>query len=190
MGLFQSAEKKEMQKRLLVKQSIKNLEKYIAGLNKQYNTYLELAKLSKMKGAEGQFKLVTSALRAVINQRQKAEEMLLNIQITSQMRDLTKMTKGFLTTMNTISKDMIKTTKSMDFENVINNLSTAMNNVEIATEKLDTLLESSSDSYASLADSSNITDDEIKKMIDLEIAHQESNINAQIDEKVNELEKK
>lgn len=190
MGLFQSAEKKEMQRRLLIKQTMKSIEKYIAGLNKQYESYLEIAKVAKMKGADQQFKLAVSAIRTVTSQKQKAEEMLLNIQITSQMRDLTKMTKGFLTTMNTMSKDMIKTTKSMDFDNVTKNFETALDNVEVATDRLDTLLDSSNDSYASIADNSKISNDEIAKMIDLEIAHQESVLNSNIDAKVEKLNNK
>lgn len=190
MGLFQSAEKKEMQRRLLIKQTMKSIEKYIAGLNKQYENYVEIAKVAKMKGADQQFKLAVSAIRTVTSQKQKAEEMLLNIQITSQMRDLTKMTKGFLTTMNTMSKDMIKTTKSMDFDNVTKNFETALDNVEVATDRLDTLLDSSNDSYASIADNSKISNDEIAKMIDLEIAHQESVLNSNIDAKVEKLNNK
>ena len=190
MGLFQSAEKKEMQRRLLIKQTMKSIEKYIAGLNKQYESYVEIAKVAKMKGADQQFKLAVSAIRTVTSQKQKAEEMLLNIQITSQMRDLTKMTKGFLTTMNTMSKDMIKTTKSMDFDNVTKNFETALENVEVATDRLDTLLDSSNDSYASIADNSKISNDEIAKMIDLEIAHQESVLNSNIDAKVEKLNNK
>ncbi len=190
MGLFQSAEKKEMQRRLLIKQTMKSIEKYIAGLNKQYESYVEIAKVAKMKGADQQFKLAVSAIRTVTSQKQKAEEMLLNIQITSQMRDLTKMTKGFLTTMNTMSKDMIKTTKSMDFDNVTKNFETALDNVEVATDRLDTLLDSSNDSYASIADNSKISNDEIAKMIDLEIAHQESVLNSNIDAKVEKLNNK
>lgn len=190
MALFQSAEKKEMQRRLLIKQTMKSIEKYIAGLNKQYESYVEIAKVAKMKGADQQFKLAVSAIRTVTSQKQKAEEMLLNIQITSQMRDLTKMTKGFLTTMNTMSKDMIKTTKSMDFDNVTKNFETALDNVEVATDRLDTLLDSSNDSYASIADNSKISNDEIAKMIDLEIAHQESVLNSNIDAKVEKLNNK
>lgn len=190
MGLFQSAEKKEMQRRLLIKQTMKSIEKYIAGLNKQYENYVEIAKVAKMKGADQQFKLAVSAIRTVTSQKQKAEEMLLNIQITSQMRDLTKMTKGFLTTMNTMSKDMIKTTKSMDFDNVTKNFETALDNVEVATDRLDTLLDSSNDSYASIADNSKISNDEIAKMIDLEIAHQESVLNSNIDAKMEKLNNK
>lgn len=190
MGLFQSAEKKEMQRRLLIKQTMKSIEKYIVGLNKQYESYVEIAKVAKMKGADQQFKLAVSAIRTVTSQKQKAEEMLLNIQITSQMRDLTKMTKGFLTTMNTMSKDMIKTTKSMDFDNVTKNFETALDNVEVATDRLDTLLDSSNDSYASIADNSKISNDEIAKMIDLEIAHQESVLNSNIDAKVEKLNNK
>lgn len=190
MGLFQSAEKKEMQRRLLIKQTMKSIEKYIAGLNKQYESYVEIAKVAKMKGADQQFKLAVSAIRTVTSQKQKAEEMLLNIQITSQMRDLTKMTKGFLTTMNTMSKDMIKTTKSMDFDNVTKNFETALDNVEVATDRLDTLLDSSNDSYVSIADNSKISNDEIAKMIDLEIAHQESVLNSNIDAKMEKLNNK
>lgn len=190
MGLFQNAEKKEMQRRLLIKQTMKSIEKYIAGLNKQYESYVEIAKVAKMKGADQQFKLAVSAIRTVTSQKQKAEEMLLNIQITSQMRDLTKMTKGFLTTMNTMSKDMIKTTKSMDFDNVTKNFETALDNVEVATDRLDTLLDSSNDSYASIADNSKISNDEIAKMIDLEIAHQESVLNSNIDAKMEKLNNK
>lgn len=190
MSLFKSSEKKDMQRRVLIKQSIRNLEKYISKLSVQYDKYLEIAKTAKMKGIQSQLKLAIYGIKNVLAQKKKAEEMLLNIQLVSQSNDLIKITKTFLTSMNTISKDMIKTTKDMDFESITKNFQTAMDNAEIATDKLDDLLETSSDSFDSISQhSSNMDDDEILKMLDLEIAHQDSVNSSDIDKKLDEITK-
>lgn len=190
MSLFKNSEKKDMQRRVLIKQSIRNLEKYISKLSVQYDKYLEIAKTAKMKGIQSQLKLAIYGIKNVLAQKKKAEEMLLNIQLVSQSNDLIKMTKTFLTSMNTISKDMIKTTKDMDFESITKNFQTAMDNAEIATDKLDDLLETSSDSFDSISQhSSDMNDDEILKMLDLEIAHQDSASGSDIDKKLDEITK-
>ncbi len=190
MSLFKNSEKKDMQRRVLIKQSIRNLEKYISKLSVQYDKYLEIAKTAKIKGIQSQLKLAIYGIKGVLSQKKKAEEMLLNIQLVSQSNDLIKITKTFLTSMNTISKDMIKTTKDMDFESITRNFQTAMDNAEVATEKLDGLLETSSDSFDSISQqSSTVSDDEIMKMLDLEIAHQDSASGSDIDKKLDEITK-
>jgi hypothetical protein len=120
-------------------------------------------------------------------QKKKADEMSLNIELASQMRDLTKMTASFLGAMQSISKDMIKTTKSMDFLNVEKEFGTAMNDVEMSTEKLDVLLDTSTSSYDSMFSGSQSKD--IEKMVSEESKSEESSLDKDIDSKIDEIKK-
>lgn len=138
---------KEMKRKMAIRKTLTSIRKYIETLTAQQDRYLELAKTAKMKGANSQYALALNGLKACMVQKKKAEEMMLNIEIASQMRDLTQMTSSFLGTLQMVSKDMVKTTKSMDFAKVIGDFETAMGNVENSTQQLDVLLDSSSASY-------------------------------------------
>ncbi len=178
--------KKDMQRRLLIKQTLSSIRKYIDNLNGQQEKYIDLAKQAKLKGATSQYNLALSGLKACMIQIKKAEEMALNIELASQMRDLTLMQSSFLGVMQTISKDMVKTTKSMDFEKVTQSFETAMNNVEATTDKLDVLLDSSNSSYNSMFSGSG---KDLESLIDTETAGVESGLDADIDAKINEIKR-
>ena len=177
---------KEMKRKMEIRQTLTGINKYVNNLIAQQDKYQQLAKKAKEKGATSQYNLALNGLKACMVQRKKAEEMMLNIQLASQMRDLTQMTATFLTTLQTISKDMIKTTKAMDFAKVITNFDTAIGNVENSTEQLDVLLDSSSSSYESLFSGSD--DKELNKLID-ENSNDENEINLELDKKIEEAEK-
>ena len=96
MGLFKSKQEKDIEKRLLIKKTIANMNKYINQLEEQKKKYIESAKKAKQIGSETQYNLSVSGLKTAVAQQKRAQEMLLNFELTSQMKDLTAMTGSFL----------------------------------------------------------------------------------------------
>ena len=107
--------KKEIKKKMLIKQTVNAMNKQIQKLEEQKKVYIEAGKQAKQKGLAAQYNLALSGLRMTIAQQKRVYEMKLNFEITSQMKDMSAMTAEFLKGMGSLSKDMMKLTKEKDF---------------------------------------------------------------------------
>ncbi|MEG1510153.1 MAG: hypothetical protein RR454_06875 [Clostridia bacterium] len=190
MGLFKSKAEKEMNQRLLIKKTMNQIQKHIKELEAQKLENIDIAKQAKLKGSTSQYNLAISGLKMTMTQQKKAEEMLLNFRLVSQMRDLTKMTAGFLDGMSMLSKEMTKTTKNMDFVKVQKEFETAMMGVEDSSEKLDLMLDGSESMYSGIASNgSAISDQEIDNLVTAQASAEEASVDQEIEKKMAEIEK-
>lgn len=191
MGLFKSKRDKEIEKKLLIKKTMANLNKYVAGLEEQKLKYIKAAKKAKQISSDSQYSLAVSGLKTAYAQQKRAQEMLLNFELTSQMKDLTSMTSIFLKGMSTLSKDMAKITSNNDFIKVQQQFEKAMTGVEDTSDKLDMFLEVSDTSFENIAskDEKDFDEKEFEKMIDAELSEEENRIDIEIDKKLKSLKK-
>lgn len=190
MGLFKSKRQKEMEKKMLVRRTMKNIQKYISDLQVQKQKAIEAAKQAKIQGSSQQYSLAVSALKTAMGQEKKAQEMLLNFEITLQMRDLTSMTSSFLKGMSVMSVEMKKITGDMNFAKVQKQFEDAMMGVEETTENIDMMLDNTDSSFSSIASgNSNISDAEIEKLINFQAGESQMQMDNDIDSKLSELSK-
>ena len=190
MGLFKSKRQKEMEKKMLVRRTMKNIQKYISDLQIQKQKAIEAAKQAKIQGSAQQYSLAVSALKTAMGQEKKAQEMLLNFEITLQMRDLTSMTSSFLKGMSVMSVEMKKITGDMNFAKVQKQFEDAMMGVEETTENIDMMLDNTDSSFSSIASgNSNISDAEIEKLINFQAGESQMQMDNDIDSKLSELSK-
>ena len=165
MKLFKSKAEKEQERRLLVKRSMKELEKRIAKLNQQEQVYINAAKIAMREGLPEQIKLAKEALKMTVSERKRTYKMLLNAQIISQMKDMSAMTSEFLKAIQIISKD-IAGSANADMNKLWAELKLAMDRVGEQTETLNDMLEESQDELTGFSSSSQLaSDDEIDKLI-------------------------
>lgn len=165
MGLFKTKAEKEQQRRMLVKQSMKELEKRIRKLKEQEGVYIRAAKVAQEENLPQQIKLAKDGLKLTISERKRTLQMLLNAQIIAQMRDMSAMTGEFLKAVHNISKS-IAGTSSQDVNKISAELKIAMGKVENQTENLADMLEDSQDDLSDSAEGmSAISDDEIDQLI-------------------------
>ncbi len=165
MKLFKSKAEKEQERRLLVKRSMKELEKRIAKLNQQEQVYINAAKIAMREGLPEQIKLAKEALKMTVSERKRTYKMLLNAQIISQMKDMSAMTSEFLKAIQIISKD-IAGSANADMNKLSAELKLAMDRVGEQTETLNDMLEESQDELTGFSSSSQLaSDDEIDKLI-------------------------
>ena len=190
MGLFKSKRQKEMDRKMLIRRTMKSIQKYITQLQVQKNKAIESAKQAKIQGSQQQYSLAVSALRTAMGQEKKAQEMLLNFEITLQMRDLTSMTSSFLKGMSVMSVEMKKITGDMNFTKVQKQFEDAMLGVEETTENIDMMLDNTDSSFSSIAtSSSNVSDEEIEKLINFQASESQIQMDTDIDSKLSELSK-
>lgn len=141
--------KKEIEKRMLIKKTIGTMAKQIQKLEEQKKIYIEAGKQAKEKGLTAQYNLALSGLRMTIMQQRRVYEMKLNFEITSQMRDMSQMTAEFLQGMGTLSADMMKLSKEKDFLKVQKQFAEAMTSVELQTEQMEDFMDETQVAFSS-----------------------------------------
>ena len=192
MGLFRTKQQKEIQKKMLVKRTVNSMNKQIARLEEQKKVFIDAAKRAKEKNLDAQFNLALSGYRMTVQQQKRAQEMLLNFEITAQMRDVTMMTTEFLKGMSVISKEMSKLADAKEFEKIQAQFEEAITAVETQTEQIDSFMEISQESFASAGkakDGKDINAGDFEKFI-MEASSSEQASNEDIDKEIEELKKK
>ena len=140
--------KKEIKKRMLIKQTINAMNKQIAKLEEQKQVYINAAREAKERGLAAQYELALSGLKMTIAQQKRIYEMKLNFEITSQMKDMTAMTTEFLRGMSSLSKDMMRLTKEKEFRKTEQQFAEAMAAAEMQTEHLEAFMDSTQSAFA------------------------------------------
>lgn len=181
--------KKEIEKKMLINRTVKSMEKQINKLEEQKKTYIEAGKIAKQKGLTAQYNLALSGLRMTIAQQRRVHEMKLNFEITSQMKDMAKMTTEFLKGMGTLSKDMMKLTKEKDFLKVQKQFTEAMTSVEIQTEQMEAFMDDTEATFSSSYSGSAEENAELEGLLNNE-AIAENATEAMIEKELEELKKK
>ena len=190
MGIFKSKQTKAIEKKMLVRKTLNTMNKHIKQLEEQKNVYINAAKTAKQKSLPMQYNLAISGLKMTIAQQKKAYEMLLNFEITSQMKDMSQMTTEFLGGMGMLSKEMARLTNNKEFEKVQRQFEIAMEGVEMQKEKMDAFLEMNQTTFANAsADGNRINDEEISSYIDEEASQSEIS-GDDIDKEIEEVRKK
>ena len=190
MALFKSKQEKEIEKKMLVKRTINTMNKQITALEEKKKVFVEKAKTAKKNGLEAQYNLALTGYKMTLLQQKRAQEMLLNFEITSQMKDMTMMTKEFLGGMSVLSKEMARLADEKEFIKVQKQFELAMGNAERQAEQMDMFMETSQDTFKSAQGSTDSIDDkEIKEMIDRQAGLDEFGDDA-IDKELEELQKK
>ena len=191
MGLFKSKQQKELEKKMLIKRTINAMNKQINRLEEQKQVFVDAAKRAKEKDLDAQFKLALSGYKTTVQQQRRAQEMLLNFEITAQMRDVTMMTSEFLHGMSDISREMTKLADAKEFAKIQAQFETAMAAVETQTDQIDNFMEMSQETFynAGKDKTGKMTDEEFEKFID-EQAGLDGLSDENIEKEINDLKKK
>lgn len=187
MGL---SNKKEIEKRMLIKRTISAMEKQIQKLEEQKKVYIEAGKQAKQKDLPAQFNLALSGLKMTITQQRRVYEMKLNFEITSQMKDMTLMTGEFLKGMGSLSKDMMKLTKEKDFLKVQSQFNEAMMGVEMQTENIENFMDETESMFSSNTGTSEENNKELESLFSNAASADTSSTESEIEKELEALKKK
>jgi len=166
MGMFNSKQDKDIEKRMLTKKTVTQMNRHITKLEEQKKVYIESAKRAMKFGLKAQYDLALAGLKITIAQQKRAQEMLLNFEITSQMKDMSLMTTEFLRSMDSLSKEMVKLTNEKQFAKVQIEFEKAMASSEQQTLQLEMFLDQNQSTFASSVGApENVNDAELEKLI-------------------------
>lgn len=191
MAWFKSKQQKEIEKKMLIKRTINSMNKQINKLEDQKQVFIDAAKRAKQKDLTAQFNLALSGYKMTVQQQKRAQEMLLNFEITAQMKDVTMMTSEFLRGMSDISKEMTKLADAKEFAKIQAQFEEAMMAVETQTDQMDNFMEMSQETFynQSRDKEGKMSDEELEKFI-LEQAGQDELSAESIEKEMEEVRKK
>lgn len=192
MAWFKSKQQKEIEKKMLIKRTINSMNKQINRLEDQKKVFVETAKRAKEKNLEAQFNLALSGYKMTLQQQRRAQEMLLNFEITAQMKDVTMMTSEFLRGMSVISKEMTKLADAKEFAKIQAQFEEAMAAVETQTDQMDNFMEMSQETFYNQGvdkKGNQMSDEEFEKFIMEQVGQDELSSDA-IEKEMAELRKK
>lgn len=181
---------KEIEQKMLIKRTVNSMNKQIDKLEEQKAMFLEKAKQARKHGLDAQLDLALTGYRITLAQQKRAREMLLNFEITAQMKDMTMMTRDFLGGMGSLSKEMSKLANSRDFVQVQKEFEKAMAAVETQSEQMEVFMDMSRDSFASSsqAAASEASNADVLKMVDESMSADAGD--EDIDKEIADLKKK
>lgn len=188
--MFKSKQKREIEKKMQIKKARNSMVKQIEDLERQKNNYKQGAVKAKQINSKSQLNLALSGYKMAAMQQRRIQEMLLNFDLTSQMKDMSQTTSDFLKSMSLFSKDIAHITKNTDFLKVQAQFEYAMQGVEDTSEKLDNMLDVSNSTFDSFATSSSgETNQELLDIIENEAAAGETSLDIEIDKELEAIEK-
>lgn len=189
--MFKSKAEKELDRKLKIKRTLSKMNKFLSQIEIKKKKLIEQASIAKLKGIDSQYNLAVQGLKIALAQQKRVETMLLNFEITSQLKDISEMTKGFFESMCIFSKELSTTTKQKDFLKVQQQFEKAMVKSSMQTERLEAFLESTESLFENLSvDSSSINDQEIEKLIENQATNIDNDLDLQIEETMKDLESK
>lgn len=189
--MFKSKAQKEIDRKIKIKRTLSKMNKFLSQIEEKKKKLIEQASLAKLKGIDSQYNLAIQGLKIALAQQKRVETMLLNFEITSQLKDISEMTKGFFESMVIFSKELQTTSKQKDFIRAQKEIERAMLKSAEQTERLEAFLESTESLFENLSvDSSTVNDQEIEKLIENHATNIDNDLDLQIDETMKELESK
>lgn len=181
-----SSEKKRIKEQMLVNQAIAAIKKQLGDLETSRKKYVEAAREARENGIASQYNLAKNAIRIVTAQKAVVEQMLLNLQISAQIKDVSEMTKSFADGMKLLSGAITNTTGGLNFEKVTKQMNKAMLSTQMKQAEADVFLQETQADFAAFADvNSSAGEDEIDRMISGEI-----DADSSLDDQIAELERK
>lgn len=187
MGLFKSKEEKRREEKLLLNRALSSMKKQIERLEQSKQKYLDAAIKAKDEGSAKQYELAKYGIRLAQTQKTTVEQMLLNLEMTSQAKDASEAGAEFASGMGLLSGEIIKLSGSMNFDKVTAALSGAFSSSELNAEQLDETMALNADGLSAIGGGT----DEVDRLIEQRL-QEESLKEAQgneLDERIRQLRK-
>ena len=192
MGLFKSKEERKLERDMEIRKGINEFKRNIRSLEKHEKDYIKKAKRAKQIGADDQLSFIKKTIKQTAAQRRGLERQLLAIETAAQRKNQMEAHGQFAKSLAAISKSIAEVFGDVDWTETQKNFEKAMARAENFEQQVDVFLEASQETmFNETAYSEDlISDDEIDKLIDSEVAHDEAkSVDAEIEKGLGEIEK-
>lgn len=180
----------EIQRKTRLKETLESLNNLVEKMDRKKEEMLEKARSAMARGSQTSLNLAKVGLANALSTRKRAEEMLLQLDIMSSMRDITELTKGFLSVVQDTCGDIMAFSKDNNFNKVSKEMEKAFNAVNEQSDGLARLMEGSSLSLDALNfNFSNELQDEVNALIEGQAAASENAMDDEISAKIERLKR-
>jgi hypothetical protein len=192
MGLFKSKEERKLERDMEIRKGINELKRNVRGLEKHEKDYIKKAKRAKQIGALDQLAFIKRSIKQTAAQRRALERQLLAIETAAQRKNQMEAHGQFAKSLAAISKSISEVFGDVNMVETQKNFERSMAKAETFEQQVELFLDASSETmFNEQAYSEDlVTDDEIDKLIEDEVAHDEAkHVDAEIDKGLGDIEK-
>ncbi len=192
MGLFKSKEERKLERDMEIRKGINELKRNVRGLERHEKDYLKKARRAKQIGAADQLEFIKKTIKQTAAHRRALERQLLAIETAAQRKNQMEAHGQFAKSLAAVSKSISEVFGEVNFVDMQKNFEKAMAQAETFEQQADLFLEASQETmFTESAHSEDlVSDDEIDKLIESEVAHEESKaLDVEIDKGLGEIEK-
>lgn len=176
MSLFKSKEERRIERNIQVRKAATQIRRQIAANEKHEVDYVAKAKRAKKLGWDNQYQFLKKAIKKTATIKVRLERQLLALESAVQIKEQAEGHYEFASAMNALSKSIAEVFGATDMAKTQVNFEKAMSQAETLEEKMDTFLEMTSDSmfdYEGSSEKELVSDGDIDKMLEEEVAHEE-----------------
>jgi hypothetical protein len=192
MSLFKSKEERRIERNIQVRKALTQIRRQLKANEKYELDYIEKAKRARKLGWTNQYEFLKKAIKKTATIKIRLERQLLALESATQLKDQAEGHYDFAKAMNAFSKSIAEVFGSTDMAKTQVNFEKAMSKAESIEERMDAFLETTSESmfgYEGSSEEELVSDRDIEKMLEEEVAHEErKGIDDQIDKDIADIE--
>lgn len=181
----------EAQAKMQVKQTLNKMKLQSSKLEEFKRSYIDKAKNAALTNSKEMYDLAKSGLKICLTKQRFIDSMIANFELSLQITDMNKVVGEFVDGMNIIASQLGPVSNSIDMSKAQSAYETALANNETQYEALSAFLTSANQSIESLDGfDSQISDEEIDKLISSQATDEIEDIDRNIEEKISSLKEK
>jgi len=193
MSLFKSKEERRIERNIQVRKAASQIRRQIAANEKHEADYIVKAKRAKKLGWANQYEFLKKAIKKTATVKVQLERQLLALESAAQIKEQAEGHFEFASAMNGLSKSISEVFGATDMAKTQVNFEKAMSRAQSLEERMDTFLEMTSESmfgYEGSSEGGMVRDEDIDKMLEEEVSHEErAGIDDEIDKDLSAIQK-
>lgn len=176
MGLFKSREERRIERNLQVRKAVTQIRRQIRDNEKHETDYVTKAKRARRLGWSNQYEFLKKAIKKTATVKVQLERQLLALESAMQVKEQAEGHAEFARGMAAVSKSISEVFGTTDLAKTQVNFEKALAQAENLEARMDAFLDMTSESmfgYESTAEGEVVTDADIERMLEDEVAHDE-----------------
>lgn len=188
---MKSKQDKLIEKKMLVKKTEQNLNNLLAKYEAKEKDLISLAAVAKNDGRINDYNQTITYLKMFLVRKEKTKSMLHQIKMLALLRDDAELSKEYLNSMRILSEETSKIYDASSMKKTSEEFRKMTANIEKNQSLFDYFMDEVDTSYQALNDENATVkiDDEVDQRVNAELEKIQSNLDSDIDKKLNNLKK-
>lgn len=182
---------KEIQTKIRIRKTLNSMKTQSSKLDSFKKDYIDKARKAALINNKQTYNLAKQGLKLCLSKQRFLDSMVANFEIALQMNEMNKVINEFVAGMNMIADDLKGVTSTIDIAKAQAAYDKALANNEGQYEALDAFLSEAESSIESFnGNESDVSEDEIDKLINSQAVDSETEMDDEIDKKIDAIRQK